>query len=55
MGKSSTSTAEMRDLLIAIWAVAPETVADWVPAGIRLDRLPGSDGNPVAFLEFRTA
>jgi len=52
--KATTSTAQLLDLLVVAWAIPGDAVDRWLPPGTRVDRLPGPDGSPRAFVEFRS-
>ena len=48
---AATMTVTLRDFLIVTYAVPAERARPHVPEGLPLDRLPGPDGEPLAFLQ----
>lgn len=52
---TTTSTAQLLDLLVVAWALPATRLAHWVPAGTQLDRLPTADGETVGFVEFHSS
>lgn len=50
-GGAGTFAATLRDLLVVTYAVPPARVAPHLPPGLVLDRLPGPEGEPIAFVQ----
>lgn len=50
--KVATATATLRDLFIVTWAIPEAAARTLVPEGIVLDRLPNSEGELQAFVQF---
>lgn len=52
---AGSTTATLRDLLLVTWAVPESRLRPHVPETLPLERLPGPDGEPLAFVQLWSA